>query len=208
MEQWKVADHQRSVRREARAYSAPSEDSRGVPNRIARLWPNCPECGRASRTGETACPKCGGTLVMSPEEEVAWSKHSTADLPILGQIAAVFVGIFSYIVSYGLLLTFGLIALFGFAIGFATLPSATDVLFPSTPTPAVRVTPTRTLDNRGIPVDPAQASAATKETGSSPWAGVRTFIRLIVFGAAFLALWPGWYGGYTVVSRLRRDAAR
>lgn len=88
-----------------------------------------------------------------------------------------FVGLFSFLVSYGLLLTFGLLALAALLMGFATFSD---------------ITPSGTVDTPATLADVARTA--------------RTAIRWIAFGAAFLALWPGWFGAS--VARRHFEATR
>jgi hypothetical protein len=110
----------------------------------------------------------------------------------------------AFIVTFGMVLPFGLVGALGLVSGFATLPSpaepllgptsspASFVLFPS-PTPTVRAAAARTP----IPT-PTPASASRSDTISTALA----LVRLFVFGSFFLAPWPTGLAGYLTYSHL------
>ena len=109
-------------------------------------------------------------------------------------VVAGLVAINAFIITFGMLLMFGSVGALGFAGGFATLPSASElllgddptpepfVLFPS-PTPRGQIAPTPT---------PTRATAADDGAGNA----ARSLLRLWIFGSFFLALWPAGLAGY------------
>lgn len=103
----------------------------------------------------------------------------------IGVVAPFFMGVFTYLVSYGLLLTFGLLAMLGLTLGFATLPSPADMLSSpaiSTPTPTSRTA--------------SSSATIVKDTPKTSTADqLRGFVRIIALGTAFLAIWPAWLAG-------------
>lgn len=104
----------------------------------------------------------------------------------IGLVAPFFMGVFTYLVSYGLLLTFGLLAMLGLTLGFATLPSPSDMLSSSTtfstPTPTSRAASSTASTVKDAP----KTSTADR---------LRGFVRIIAFGTAFLAIWPAFLAG-------------
>lgn len=129
-----------------------------------------------------------------------------------------FIGIFSFLVSYGLLLTFGLLAILSLGIGFATIPSLGDTLYPAQPTVdyssifATSVPVPNTTSGKASATAAASQTATAKQYATpaattktaSPWNTARLAIRIIVFGAAFLALWPGWLGASVAKAHFER----
>lgn len=118
---------------------------------------------------------------------------------VIRKLAAILTGAATYLITYGLLLTFGLLAVVTLMIGFATLPSVGDLLgtsssaastsstsFYTTPTPrASSPSATKTTTAATPAKTPAQQASDT----------IRSLVRIIAFGAGFLAIWPAWFVG-------------
>lgn len=114
---------------------------------------------------------------------------------VVRKLSAVLTGAAIYLVTYGMLLTFGLLAVITLALGFTTLPSPADLLgtssssstsFTTTPTPrASSPAATKTATAAAPAKTPAQQAGDT----------IRSLVRIIAFGAGFLAIWPAWFVG-------------
>ena len=114
----------------------------------------------------------------------------------------------AFIITFGMLLMFGLFGALGLVGGFATLPSPAELLLGSQPTPTPFVlfpSPTPTGRSAVAPTPtrlPASAPASSPTGGAANVA--RTLLRLWIFGSFFLALWPAGLAGYLTYSRLAR----
>lgn len=105
-------------------------------------------------------------------------------------LVALLVSLFTYIVSFGLVLFFGFVALLAILGSVATLPSPGELASPRLPTPAPIVLPTSAWNYPPARVTPTVASAPSAATSASRGPGLGALVRVLTLGAAVLALGP------------------